>query len=55
MIASQRSRLLGCIKLMLDNKTLDQAIVMLADASREVPQKPGCQFYFIEGGKVERL
>ena len=55
MIASQRNRLLGCIKLMLDNKTLDQAIVMLADASREVPQKPGCQFYFIEGGKVERL
>ena len=55
MVAAQRNRLLGCIKAMLDNGTLEQAIVMIADPSREVPKKAGCQFYFVEGGKIERL
>jgi hypothetical protein len=55
MIDSQRNKLLGCIKLMLDDGTLDQAIVMLADKSKTAPKKPGCTFYFVENGKVERL
>jgi hypothetical protein len=55
MIGMKRNRLLGCIKLMLDNGTLDQAIVLLSDESRTAPQKAGTQFYFIENGKIERL
>ena len=55
MIAAQRNRLLGCIKAMLDNGTLEQAIVMLADTSRTVPEKTGVGFYFIENEKVVRL
>ena len=55
MIDAQRNRLLGCIKLMLDEGMLDQAIVMIAEKSKDVPQKPGTQFYFIEDGTIERL
>jgi AAA domain-containing protein len=55
MVAAQRNKLLGCVKLMLDTGTLDQAIVLMADVSKTAPQKPGCQFYFVEGGKIERL
>ena len=55
MVAAQRNKLLGCVKLMLDNGTLEQAVVFIADPSRQVPVKPGVAFYFIEGGKIERL
>jgi hypothetical protein len=55
MIAQQRNRLLGTLKLLLDDGTLKQALVMIADTSREVPQKEGVAVYFVDDGKVERL
>jgi hypothetical protein len=55
MIDAQRNKLLGCVKLLTDNKTLDQAVIMLADKSKTAPKKDGVQFYFVEGGKIERL
>jgi len=55
MISQQRARLLGTMKMLVDNGTLEQAMVMLADTSREVPQKEGVAAYMVEGGKVEKL
>jgi hypothetical protein len=55
MVAGQRNKLLGCVKLMLDSGAIEQAIVLIADPSREVPKKAGVQFYFVEAGKIERL
>lgn len=55
MIEGQRNRLLGCVKSLTDSKTLDQAVIMLADKSRQVPKKDGVAFYFVENGQIERL
>ena len=55
MIGTQRNKLFGCVKAMLDSKALDQAIIILADSSKEAPKKEGVGFYFVQDGKVERL
>ena len=55
MIGEQRSRLLTCVRDMLKAKALDQAIIILADPSKEAPKKEGVGFYFVQDGKVERL
>lgn len=55
MIGTQRNKLFGCVKAMLDSKALDQAIIILADASKEAPKKEGVSFFFVENGTVQKL
>lgn len=55
MINGERGRLFGCIKGMLDAKTLDQAIVLVSDDRAEAPKQDGVGFYRVADGSVVRL
>ena len=55
MIGTQRNKLFGSIKALVDSKALDQAIILLSDPSTEVPKKDGVGFYGICDGKIHRM
>lgn len=56
MVGAQRNRLFGCVKAMLDAGTLEQALVLVADESKEPPKaKAGVGYYQIRDGKITKL
>jgi DNA repair exonuclease SbcCD ATPase subunit len=55
MVDSQRNRLFGSVKAMIDDGQLDQAFVILADNRTEAPHKAGVAYYRVAAGKVDRL
>ena len=54
-VGSERGRLLGCLKKLLDAGTLDQALVFASEIDRTKINKPGVATYWIEAGKVVAL
>ena len=50
-----RSRANGIVMRLLQEGKLDQAILLVADDSKEAPAMPGALFYMVDGGKVERI
>ena len=51
MIGTQRNKLFGCVKAMLDSKALDQAILFLPIRRKKCSKKDGVAVYFVENGR----
>lgn len=54
-VGSERGRLLGCLKKLLDAGTLDQAVMFASEVDRTKIAKPGVATYWVEAGKVALL
>lgn len=55
LINGERGRLFGCLKTLLQDQKLEQAIVMVSDDRTEIPADPGAAFFRVQEGKVDRL
>jgi hypothetical protein len=54
-VGAERGRLLGCLKKLLDARTLDQALVFASEIDKTKINKAGVATFWIEAGKVEAL
>jgi DNA repair exonuclease SbcCD ATPase subunit len=54
-VGTERGRLLGCLKKLLDAGTLDQALVFASEVDKAKINKPGVATFWVEAGRVVAL